>query len=80
VAGPGLKVAILAGGPAAKEAAEILNPLGMNLTPVATEIGRASATKLSRSIVISRAVRRRGAQVGRGGRRGRQPEGHLPRR
>jgi 3-hydroxyisobutyrate dehydrogenase-like beta-hydroxyacid dehydrogenase len=52
VAGPGLKVAILAGGPAAKAAAEILNPFGMNLTPVATEIGRASATKLSRSIVI----------------------------
>jgi 3-hydroxyisobutyrate dehydrogenase-like beta-hydroxyacid dehydrogenase len=52
VAGPGLKVAILAGGPAAGTAAETLNPLGMNLTPVATEIGRASATKLSRSIVI----------------------------
>ena len=52
VAGPGLKVAILAGGPAAGTAAEILNPLGMNLTPVSTEVGRASATKLSRSIVI----------------------------
>jgi 3-hydroxyisobutyrate dehydrogenase-like beta-hydroxyacid dehydrogenase len=52
VAGPGLKVQILAGGPAAQTAAELLNPLGMNLTPVATEIGRASATKLSRSIVI----------------------------
>jgi 3-hydroxyisobutyrate dehydrogenase-like beta-hydroxyacid dehydrogenase len=52
VAGPGLKVPILAGGPAAATAAQILNPLGMNLTPVATEIGRASATKLSRSIVI----------------------------
>jgi 3-hydroxyisobutyrate dehydrogenase-like beta-hydroxyacid dehydrogenase len=52
VAGPGLKVPILAGGPAAATAAEILNRLGMNLTPVATEIGRASATKLSRSIVI----------------------------
>lgn len=52
VAGPGLKVAILAGGPAARTAAEMLNPLGMNLTPVATEIGRASATKLARSIVI----------------------------
>jgi 3-hydroxyisobutyrate dehydrogenase-like beta-hydroxyacid dehydrogenase len=52
VAGPGLKVHILAGGPAAQTAAEILNPLGMNLTPIATEIGRASATKLSRSIVI----------------------------
>ncbi len=52
VAGPGLKVAILAGGAAARAAADLLNPLGMNLTPVATEIGRASATKLSRSIVI----------------------------
>src|SRR5262245_17079743 len=52
VAGPGLKVPILAGGPAAQAAAEILNGLGMNLTPVATEIGRASATKLSRSIVM----------------------------
>ena len=52
VAGPGLKVPILAGGPAAQAAADILNPLGMNLTPVATEIGRASATKLARSIVM----------------------------
>jgi 3-hydroxyisobutyrate dehydrogenase-like beta-hydroxyacid dehydrogenase len=52
VAGPGLKVPILAGGAAAEAAADLLNPLGMNLTPVATEIGRASATKLSRSIVI----------------------------
>jgi 3-hydroxyisobutyrate dehydrogenase-like beta-hydroxyacid dehydrogenase len=52
VAGPGLRVPILAGGPAAKTAAEVLNGLGMNLTPVATEIGRASATKLSRSIVM----------------------------
>jgi 3-hydroxyisobutyrate dehydrogenase-like beta-hydroxyacid dehydrogenase len=52
VAGPGLKVHILAGGPAAEAAADLLNPLGMNLTPVAAGIGRASATKLSRSIVI----------------------------
>jgi 3-hydroxyisobutyrate dehydrogenase-like beta-hydroxyacid dehydrogenase len=52
VAGPGLEVPILAGGLAAQAAAELLNPLGMRLTPVATEIGRASATKLSRSIVI----------------------------
>src|SRR5262249_9103686 len=37
VSGPGLKVPILAGGPAAQSAAEILNGLGMNLTPVATE-------------------------------------------
>jgi 3-hydroxyisobutyrate dehydrogenase-like beta-hydroxyacid dehydrogenase len=52
VAGPGLKVHILAGSAAAQAAADLLNPLGLNLTPVATEIGRASATKLSRSIVI----------------------------
>ena len=52
VAGPGMKVPILAGGPAAQQAAEILNPLGMNLTPVAAEYGRASAMKLSRSIVM----------------------------
>jgi 3-hydroxyisobutyrate dehydrogenase-like beta-hydroxyacid dehydrogenase len=52
VAGPGLEVPILAGGHVAQAAADLLNPLGMNLTPVATEIGRASATKLSRSIVI----------------------------
>jgi 3-hydroxyisobutyrate dehydrogenase-like beta-hydroxyacid dehydrogenase len=52
VAGPGLKVPILAGGASAQAAADILNPLGMNLTPVATEIGRASATKLARSIVM----------------------------
>jgi 3-hydroxyisobutyrate dehydrogenase-like beta-hydroxyacid dehydrogenase len=45
-------VHILAGGPAAATAAAILNPLGMNLEPVATEIGRASATKLARSIVV----------------------------
>ncbi len=52
VAGPRLKVPVLAGGPAAQQAAEILNPLGMNLTPVAAEYGRASAMKLSRSIVM----------------------------
>jgi len=52
VAGPGLKVPILAGGTTAQDAADLLNPLGMNLTPVATEIGRASATKLARSIVM----------------------------
>jgi len=52
VAGPGLGVPILAGGTAAATAAQMLNPLGMNLTPVATEIGRASATKLARSIVM----------------------------
>jgi 3-hydroxyisobutyrate dehydrogenase-like beta-hydroxyacid dehydrogenase len=49
---PGLAVPILAGGPAAEAAARLLNPLGMKLTPVATEHGRASAMKLCRSIVI----------------------------
>jgi 3-hydroxyisobutyrate dehydrogenase-like beta-hydroxyacid dehydrogenase len=49
---PGLKVAILAGGPRAQAAADILNGLGMNLTPVSEAFGRASAMKLCRSIVI----------------------------
>lgn len=49
---PGLKVAILAGGPKAQAVAETLNGLGMNLTPVSETFGRASAMKLCRSIVI----------------------------
>lgn len=49
---PGVKVQILAGGPAAAQTAQRLNALGMNLTPVATEHGRASAMKLCRSIMI----------------------------
>ncbi|WP_166443587.1 DUF1932 domain-containing protein [Rhabdaerophilum calidifontis] len=49
---PGLAVPILAGGPRAAETAARLNALGMNLTPVATEHGRASAMKLCRSIMI----------------------------
>jgi 3-hydroxyisobutyrate dehydrogenase-like beta-hydroxyacid dehydrogenase len=49
---PGLAVPILAGGVRAGDAAAILNPLGMNLTPVAAEYGRASAMKLCRSIMI----------------------------
>jgi 3-hydroxyisobutyrate dehydrogenase-like beta-hydroxyacid dehydrogenase len=49
---PGLKVAILAGGPKAEAAAAVLNGLGMNLTPVSETFGRASAMKLCRSIVI----------------------------
>jgi 3-hydroxyisobutyrate dehydrogenase-like beta-hydroxyacid dehydrogenase len=49
---PGLKVPILAGGPRAAETAELLNRLGMNLTPVSTEHGVASAMKLCRSIII----------------------------
>ncbi len=49
---PGLRVPILAGGPKAVDAAEALNRLGMNLTPVSEIFGRASAMKLCRSIVI----------------------------
>ena len=49
---PGLKVAILAGGPQAQAVSEALNGLGMNLTPVSEVYGRASAMKLCRSIVI----------------------------
>jgi 3-hydroxyisobutyrate dehydrogenase-like beta-hydroxyacid dehydrogenase len=49
---PGLKVPILAGGPHAADAAELLNKLGMNLTPVSIEHGVASAMKLCRSIII----------------------------
>ncbi|MBL8701201.1 MAG: NAD(P)-dependent oxidoreductase [Alphaproteobacteria bacterium] len=52
VLGPGLQVPILAGGPHAESAATILNALGMNITPVTTEPGRASAMKLCRSIVM----------------------------
>jgi 3-hydroxyisobutyrate dehydrogenase-like beta-hydroxyacid dehydrogenase len=49
---PGLAVPILAGGPHAEDTARMMNALGMNLTAVATEFGRASAMKLCRSIVI----------------------------
>jgi 3-hydroxyisobutyrate dehydrogenase-like beta-hydroxyacid dehydrogenase len=49
---PGIRIAILAGGPAAERVSRMLNTLGMNLTPVAREYGRASAIKLCRSIVI----------------------------
>jgi 3-hydroxyisobutyrate dehydrogenase-like beta-hydroxyacid dehydrogenase len=49
---PGLAVPILAGGPHAEATALIMNALGMNLTPVAKEHGRASAMKLCRSIMI----------------------------
>lgn len=52
VPGPDLKVPILAGGPAAEAAAKVLNGLGMNVTPVTREPGRASAMKLCRSIMI----------------------------
>jgi 3-hydroxyisobutyrate dehydrogenase-like beta-hydroxyacid dehydrogenase len=49
---PGIKVPILAGGPVAETVSVELNKLGMNLTPVAAEYGRASAMKLCRSIMI----------------------------
>ncbi len=49
---PGLLVPILTGGPEAASLSERLNALGMNLTPVATDYGRASAMKLCRSIII----------------------------
>ena len=52
VPGKGLAVPILAGGKAALRAADLLNPLGMEIDVVSDEIGRASATKLCRSIVI----------------------------
>jgi 3-hydroxyisobutyrate dehydrogenase-like beta-hydroxyacid dehydrogenase len=49
---PGLAVPILAGGPHAEETALLLNALGMRLTPVSAEYGRAAAMKLCRSIII----------------------------
>lgn len=52
VRAPGLKVPILAGGPDSDRVSDLLNGLGMNVTPVATEYGRASAMKLCRSIMI----------------------------
>lgn len=52
VAEPGIAVSILAGGRRADEVAALLNPLGFEIRVVATEIGRASATKLCRSIMI----------------------------
>ncbi|WP_158814915.1 NAD(P)-dependent oxidoreductase [Methylocapsa sp. S129] len=52
VPGRGLAVPILAGGKAARRAADLLNPMGMKIDVVSDEIGRASATKLCRSIVI----------------------------
>jgi 3-hydroxyisobutyrate dehydrogenase-like beta-hydroxyacid dehydrogenase len=52
VAEPGIAVHILSGGAKAVEVAERLNPLGFNITPVTSEVGRAAATKLCRSIMI----------------------------
>jgi len=52
VPGRGIRVPILAGGPHAEAAARLLNALGMNVKPVSTAPGRASAMKLCRSIMI----------------------------
>jgi len=52
VIGPGIRVSILTGGTRASELTEALNALGMNLRAVSDTIGRASATKLCRSIMI----------------------------
>jgi 3-hydroxyisobutyrate dehydrogenase-like beta-hydroxyacid dehydrogenase len=52
VLGPGLRVPMLIGGPAAQRTADALNALGFAMTPVAETFGRASAIKLCRSIVI----------------------------
>lgn len=52
VGGPGIEVPILSGGEKAEHVSSLLNKLGMNIAPVSTEIGTASATKLCRSIVI----------------------------
>ncbi|HZH53575.1 MAG TPA: DUF1932 domain-containing protein [Microvirga sp.] len=49
---PGIEVPILSGGEKAEHVSSILNELGMRITPVSTQIGTASATKLCRSIVI----------------------------
>lgn len=48
----GIRVPILAGGPDAARLATTLNAIGMDVTAVAVEHGRASAMKLCRSIMI----------------------------
>ena len=48
----GIKVPMLLGGAKAHELAALLTPLGFDATPVAERIGVASATKMSRSIMI----------------------------
>jgi 3-hydroxyisobutyrate dehydrogenase-like beta-hydroxyacid dehydrogenase len=52
VVGPGIDVSILAGGARAGEVETALNGLGMNIRTVSQRVGRASATKLCRSIMI----------------------------
>jgi 3-hydroxyisobutyrate dehydrogenase-like beta-hydroxyacid dehydrogenase len=49
---PGMRVPILAGGPAAERLAALLNGFGMNIESVASDYGKASAIKLCRSIII----------------------------
>lgn len=49
---PGIAVPILAGGPRSADVAERLNAMGMCITSVAQDYGRASAIKLCRSIMI----------------------------
>lgn len=49
---PGIRVSILTGGAKAAAVTGRLNALGMNLRQVSDRIGRASATKLCRSIMI----------------------------
>ena len=48
----GIKVPMLLGGAKAHELAALLRPFGLDVTPVAEGIGVASATKMSRSIMI----------------------------
>ncbi len=52
VAQPGIRVPMLTGGPKAQAVSERLNGLGFRTRAVSETIGRASATKLCRSIVI----------------------------
>jgi len=47
-----LKTPILLGGPAAEAVAPMLSQLGFSTSPAGSEIGRASAVKLSRSIFV----------------------------
>ncbi|MEQ1595559.1 MAG: DUF1932 domain-containing protein [Casimicrobium sp.] len=48
----GMAVPMLLGGSHAEKLADQLRPLGLNVTPVSKKIGVASATKMSRSIMI----------------------------
>ena len=48
----GIKVPMLLGGAKAVELAQLLGPLGFDATPVSDRVGIASATKMSRSIMI----------------------------